>query len=187
MIVSGARCPRRGGATTVEAAVVISIFLLFLFGMFEYARFIFFLHVATNAARDGARYAVVNVDKPTNFDYVNATVGTKPFTSIKGVVDARIAGNSQMLSPYTVEVFPCDVAELSAAVPIVKRKPAGSFPSLPRNPTAPYGSFLAWNAASFGERIAVHIKGTYRPVVPNFLLMQSTYQMDIIVTAGSEG
>src|SRR5580765_730888 len=112
MILRTKRANRRGGATTVEASVVISVFLLFLFGLFEYCRFIFFLHVSTNAARDGARYAAVNVEKPVNFDYNNATVGTVTYQSIKGYVDDRIATNGKMLTSYTVEVFPCDNAQL---------------------------------------------------------------------------
>ena len=57
----------------------------------------------------------------------------------------------------------------------------------PRNPQSPYTSELAWNAASFGERIAVRINGPYKPVLPNFLFMRTTYDMDIIVTVNSEG
>jgi hypothetical protein len=178
---------RRGGATTVEASVVISVFLLFLFGMFEYCRFIFFLHVSTNAARDGARYAVVNLDKGTSFDFNDVTWGGTPYKSIKNYVADRIATNGKMLENYKVEVFPCDNAQLSQATPIVTRKSAAANPTLPRNPTSPYGGELAWNAASFGERIAVRINGIYRPVLPNFLLMKTTYDMNIIVTANSEG
>ncbi len=178
---------RRGGATTVEASVVISVFLLFLFGLFEYCRFIFFLHVSTNAARDAARYAAVNLDKGISFDYNNVTWGGTPYTSIKGYVDNRIASNGKMLENYKVEVFPCDNAQLALSTPIVTRKSAAANPTLPRNPTSPYTGEIAWNGASFGDRIAVRINGTYRPILPNFLLMKTTYDMNIIVTANSEG
>lgn len=178
---------RRGGATTVEASVVISVFLLFLFGLFEYCRFIFFLHVATNAARDGARYAVVNGDKGISFDFFDVTVGGTTHRSICNYVNDRIASNGKMLENYTVEVFPCNAAQYPLTNPIIQRKPASAFPNLPRNPTPPYTAELAWNAAQFGERIAVRISGVYRPIIPNFLMMRSTYNMEIIVTAGSEG
>jgi hypothetical protein len=62
--------PRRG-ATTVEVAFVAIIFLLFLFGIFEYGRFIFFQQLMINAAREGARYAVVN---STDSTMVNDTI-----------------------------------------------------------------------------------------------------------------
>ena len=55
---------RRGGATAVEVAVLLIPFFLFLFGTFEYCRYLLVLHTATNAAREGARYASVNVTNP---------------------------------------------------------------------------------------------------------------------------
>lgn len=51
---------RRPAATMVETAVVIAIFLLLLFGLFEYGRFIMTRQLMQNAAREGARWAVVH-------------------------------------------------------------------------------------------------------------------------------
>jgi Flp pilus assembly protein TadG len=50
--------PRRSGTTVVETAVVIGMFLMLLFGIFEYARLLYTRQLVTNAAREGARYAV---------------------------------------------------------------------------------------------------------------------------------
>jgi len=55
----------RRGAATVELAFVAVIFLLFMFGILEYGRFIFYRQVFFNAAREGARYAVVNTSAST--------------------------------------------------------------------------------------------------------------------------
>ena len=65
---------RRRGATAVETAVVISIALLFIFGIIEYARLIHFFHVADNAAREGARYAAVHTGDGTTQAQVQAVV-----------------------------------------------------------------------------------------------------------------
>jgi Flp pilus assembly protein TadG len=46
------------GTTIVEAAIIITIFFMFLFGIFEAGRFLNTQQVLTNAAREGARYAV---------------------------------------------------------------------------------------------------------------------------------
>jgi Flp pilus assembly protein TadG len=46
------------GTTTVEAAIILPVFLLFLFGIFEAGRFLNTRQVLTNAAREGARLAV---------------------------------------------------------------------------------------------------------------------------------
>lgn len=51
---------RRRGAHAVELAFVAPIVLLFLFGVLEYCRFLFTVQVMNSAAREGARYAVVN-------------------------------------------------------------------------------------------------------------------------------
>ena len=60
------RAARRRGMTIVESALVLSVFLMLLFGLFEYCRFLMVLHLTNNAARDGARYAVVNVNCPSD-------------------------------------------------------------------------------------------------------------------------
>ena len=85
-------CPvarrRRGGVTIVEVALLLSVFLLFLFAVFEYSRLLLLLHVSTNAARSGARHATVNVDKPSNFVYSNS--GTT--LSIENHVKSQMGG-----------------------------------------------------------------------------------------------
>ena len=63
--------PRRRAATLVEAAMVISICLLFLFGVFEYGRYVMTLQAIENAAREGARYAVVHTNDATTTDVQN--------------------------------------------------------------------------------------------------------------------
>ena len=46
------------GTTIVEAAIIITMFFMFLFGIFEAGRFVNTKQVLTNAAREGARFAV---------------------------------------------------------------------------------------------------------------------------------
>ena len=50
---------RRTGAAIVEAALVLPIAILFIFGILEYGRFLFVRNVMEHGAREGARYAVV--------------------------------------------------------------------------------------------------------------------------------
>ena len=63
---------RRRGATRVargqalvEFALVIPIFLFLLVALFDLGRAVFSYNTLTNAAREGARMAIVNQDKPT--------------------------------------------------------------------------------------------------------------------------
>ena len=74
MIRQSASVARRRGATSVETAAVISAALLFIFGILEYARLVYFFHVADNAAREGARYAVVHTGDGTTAAQVQAVV-----------------------------------------------------------------------------------------------------------------
>jgi Flp pilus assembly protein TadG len=48
---------RRRGATVVEAAIVMNIFLLFIFAIMEFGNYVFVKQLMDNAARDGARMA----------------------------------------------------------------------------------------------------------------------------------
>lgn len=70
---------RRRAATIVETAVVISICLLFMFGIFEYGRFLMHLHIVENAAREGARYAAAHTNDGTD-------------ATVKARVDEKMAG-----------------------------------------------------------------------------------------------
>ena len=56
---------RRRGVTLVESAIVLNLFVLLMFGIFEYGRFIMQGQLLINAAREGARYATVNVNTVT--------------------------------------------------------------------------------------------------------------------------
>lgn len=49
----------RGQAVT-EFALVIPIFLLVLYGIIEFGRYVYTVQVVNNAAREGARYAIVH-------------------------------------------------------------------------------------------------------------------------------
>ena len=54
-----ARRQRQRGATIIEFALVLVIFLTFLLGIVDFSRMLFAWNSATEAARAGARYAVV--------------------------------------------------------------------------------------------------------------------------------
>ncbi len=83
----------RRGATVVESAFVLSIFFLFLVGIIEYARFLFFLHVATNATANAARYAVVHTGDGT----------TK--AQVQQACTDVMSGQIGYVTGYTVDVF----------------------------------------------------------------------------------
>lgn len=56
---------RRRGATAVETALVMTLAMSFVLGVFEYCRLLMDLNLLNNAAREGCRYALVNNTSPT--------------------------------------------------------------------------------------------------------------------------
>jgi len=82
----------------VEAAFVLPALILVLFGLFEYCRFIFLLQVAENAAREGARYAVVHTGDGTTL------------ATVQSQVTNAMYGRDKELSGMTVTVEAFDSA-----------------------------------------------------------------------------
>ena len=161
---------RRGGVTLVECTFVLSIFLMFLFAIFEYSRLLMLLHVSNNAARSGARHATVNTDKGGAFVYADS--GSTE--SIEKHVKNQMGGADTMIHDFAVTCFPCDTAQLYADPPVLTPK-TGSPP---------------WNQATFTERIAVRITGKYRPVLPFVVFFYSNTDfvpIQVTAAAGSEG
>jgi Flp pilus assembly protein TadG len=95
------RNQRRGGAV-VEAALVLPMIIMFLFGILEYGRYIMTLQVMTNAAREGARFALAHTQPVTvgGTTYGNAT------SDVSAVVNKALAGQS--LQGQNVQIYASD-------------------------------------------------------------------------------
>ena len=173
-------CTRRG-AVVVESALVMGIFFVLLFGVFEYCRFLMVLHVTNNAARDGCRYATVNV----GCDPDPMQVAAKK-AEILAYIDARMGGVNQNIVGYTRAVYPCTSAGFALTPPqAVPKSLSSGTPADPFNPSD--SNNPPWNQAAFTERIAVTIKGTYQPVTPLLLFLPSSIPINITAVMGSEG
>jgi Flp pilus assembly protein TadG len=85
------RCDRtdRRGAAALEFAFVAPVFFAFVFGMIEYGRAVMVQNVITNAAREGARVAILS----------GATT-----TSVKSAVNTYLSGAG--ISGATPDVSP---------------------------------------------------------------------------------
>lgn len=178
--------PARRGAAIVEAALTLSVFLMLLFGIFEYCRYLFVLHVTDLATREGARYAAVNADKPTNFDTTNYTDGAgKAYVNIKTYTEGRMGGTKVQIVGYQLAVYAVDPDGLLLATPVVRPKSKNP-PAYPDPFNASDSNKQSWNFAAFPDRIAVHVKGTFRPFLPNLLKM-SDIPVNVISMCGVEG
>jgi Flp pilus assembly protein TadG len=93
------RLHARRGTAAVEAALVLPMTLLFMFGIIEYGRYVMTLQIMTSAARAGARYALTHVQPVVlgGVTYGNAT------TDVQNVVNTYLAGQS--LSSQNIQVF----------------------------------------------------------------------------------
>lgn len=88
--------PCRRGAAIVEMAAVLLVFVMLLFGVLEFSRLLFVRQVLTNAAREGARYAVVN-----SYD-------TNVIADTQAVVKKYLAGQDKAYANYQCQVFRAD-------------------------------------------------------------------------------
>ena len=155
---------RRRGVTVVEMALVLTVALMLLFGILEYGRYLMVLHTTNNAAREGARYATAHTGDGTTQAQVVAVVNSK-----MAGVDAQIQG-------YTVNVFSADPSGIynsstgAAIYPPVIQTLAGS----------------SWNSAAFGSPIVVQITGTYNPILPSFLFINSNLSIQVTAMMNSE-
>src|SRR4051812_6858878 len=98
--------PSRRGATAVETAAVAVVFLMFLFGIVEYCRLVYVQQVVINAAREGARYAIVNSTD------TNLTADTQT------VVQTRMGGLDKTLQSYTCSVYAADKSGTNIGSPL---------------------------------------------------------------------
>ncbi len=167
--------PRRRGATTVEFAFVSILLFLMLFGIFEYGRFLFVYHLTTNAARDAARFAVVHTGGGT-MSGEPAAVTTADVQAVwqTGVFNGTNYGTGMCGMENNITGWTCNVF----AVPDV------DFFAAPPNLTA--AGKPDWTTASFHQKICVQITGTYNPVVPNLIGLNSSIPFTVNVLMGSE-
>jgi Flp pilus assembly protein TadG len=86
----------------LEAALVLPICLIFILGIFEYARYVMFLQLFSNAAREGVRYAVTHLDPVTiqNVTYGNST------SDVTNVINQYLAG--QQLASQQIQLYESD-------------------------------------------------------------------------------
>ena len=96
MLLNSKSEPRRSGATAIEFAAVASIFMLLLFGILEYCLIVYTQNVVENAAREGARFAVVRS--------TDATL----VTDTQAYVKTMMMGLDTKLKNYSCNVYMAD-------------------------------------------------------------------------------
>jgi Flp pilus assembly protein TadG len=93
---------RRRGASAVEAGLVLPIVFLFIFGIFEYGRYVMTLQVMTNAAREGAHYALTHTQPVT----IGGTTFGNTTSDVTTIINKSLAGRS--LVSQNVQIYSSD-------------------------------------------------------------------------------
>jgi Flp pilus assembly protein TadG len=99
---------KRRGAAAVEFAVVAPVFIMLIFGMVEFGRMVMVQQVLTNAAREGARLAVLD----------GATT-----TSVQTAVNSYLASGAVSGATVTVTPNPPTSAAFGAPVTVTVAVP----------------------------------------------------------------
>jgi Flp pilus assembly protein TadG len=120
-------------------AMVLPVFVMMLFGIFEFSRFVFVYTTTTNAVRDGVRHAIVHTgDATTTAD-------------IQTVIQNKMGGIG--LVGVTIDVYYADPVALAQNPPVVQKHP----------------STPDWKQTPHGDKIAIDLAGTYFPTMAQIL------------------
>ena len=174
MIIKSKKTQRRGVAT-VEMAFVAVLLFMFLFGIFEYCRLLYVLHVTSNAARDAARFASVHTSggtmpgDPASISQTDlvSLLNTGQIGSI--TYGTGLCGSEGNIQAMSVNIFTVDPVALNQTPPVIQ---------------ALSGS--QWNTGTFGQNIAVQVTGTYQPLLPSLLFMPASVPFKVTVMVGTE-
>jgi hypothetical protein len=162
-------------------AFISVMFLTLLFGIFEYCRFLFVYNLTHNAARDAGRSLAVKTNggnMPNDSGIVASPAELEELVS-KGILQGKplttgMAGLEKNIDGFTIEVFVVDPAGLTSTPPVIQ-------------PLKSAGVNIPWNHAGFGDKIAVRIRGSYRPIAAGLLFLPSQIPFEVTVMTTSEG
>jgi Flp pilus assembly protein TadG len=175
MILHKSNRQRRRGAAVVEMAIVCILLFMFLFAILEYCRLLFMLHLANNAARDAARFAVVHTS--------GGTMPGEPATISQTDIESIVKTGQLGATTYGTGLCGMDANIENMVIDVFTVDPV----AYGQNPTVVQPlSGSTWNSASFGQKIAVRITGDYRPITPGLMFMASTVPFKVTVLVSSE-
>lgn len=178
---------RRHGALAVEAAVVMSIFMLLLMGLVEYCRFLWVRQICENAVREGARYAVVSQGESATLDVQNRVwraMGGVPGTTagdtntFSNPVGQQLGNHVNANNPFRMDY--ASGTATNSDIRVFRSDSSGT----PQGINLSTGVTTAytldtwysadWTQANFGDYVAVQIVGQYKPISGKLLLLPST-------------
>jgi hypothetical protein len=189
MIRRTAPLPRRRAAYIVEFALVGPLVLTLLFASLEWCLYLMTLNQAQNAAREGARYAVVRTDTYESFPGTRTYLNKNP----PDTYDAGVYSQQQVVAWVQNYLNTAGAQINNLEITIYKVNSLGqpidlNGNVLPEDPTAETLTNQGqWNQTRFGDLIAVRITGTYAPVIPGLSQIGLAPPVFAMSAMGSEG
>jgi Flp pilus assembly protein TadG len=155
---------KRTGATAVEFAFMAPFVFLILFGILEYCRYIMVRNVTENAVREGARYALARTDTlQTGINQAGIETYIKDYINRSG---SSVTG-------IVINVYRCNVyGQPTNSLNVVQATSTGA---------------AAFDQTRFADYICIELTGAFRPVLPNFLLMNNITAVAASCVMCSEG
>jgi Flp pilus assembly protein TadG len=146
----------RRGATVVETAFVLIICLIFMFAIYDYGRYLMLSQLANNAAREGARFAVANTSSATQANIQNTVM--QYFAG-----EQLLNSSGKPLKATDILVYQANSTTGAAATPD-----------------------SVWSDAAFGSSIMVRINLLYKPMLPTFGFLPSSFPVQASAMMSSE-
>ncbi|HHT9126477.1 MAG TPA: TadE/TadG family type IV pilus assembly protein [Candidatus Brocadiia bacterium] len=140
---------RRNGSATVEFALILPLFALMLYGMTEFGRAWFTMHVITNATREGARKAIIQGSTSTDVqntinNYLSASGLNTAYASITArvndtIIDVSTANTNDTISVtvnYNFQVLTGSIIPTLTSLPIMGGRSVAWSGTIPLSNTA---------------------------------------------------
>jgi Flp pilus assembly protein TadG len=156
---------KRKGAAVIETAFVLIVTLLFLFGIVEYGRYTMFRQIIENAAREGARVALVQSGN-SNTTAVVAAVRNQVDKFLPAPAKNQLYDIANPVNGWQTDNGSAATDLANANVAVFCAQPNGNF-QLYTDPNANPPRTGQVTEAHFGDNVAVQVQAKYRPIFPS--------------------
>ena len=153
----------RRGQALVEFAMIAPLFFILLLSIVEFGRAIFYVQILNNAAREGARYAIVHGNESAN------PSGPPPGYPVVSNGDPFAGNVKRVVTDYAIGVIG-DVGTVDFIVTVCYLQPAsGPMYACPDNNAGDDMGTGNNGRSSPPQDVNVTVKYQYRPVIATFV------------------
>jgi hypothetical protein len=169
-----AKARRTRGQALVEFAMVAPFFFLLLFSIIEFGRAIYFIQILNNAAREGARYAIVHGNESTD------PSGPPPGYPVTSNGDPFAAHVKETVKTFAIGVIGgTGTSDFVVTVCYLTPAPGPQYVCPDNNAGNDMGTGNN-GRSNPPQNVNVSVKYTYRPIIAGFVPMPS-----FTITGGS--